>query len=87
MASIELACYRCRQALSDPRQHSKSRRKIERIIKDDKRRRHKRRKDQEALVDAFAKQNLEGAPITVDSGVATHATSADGQSMADTQLG
>lgn len=79
MASIELACYRCRQALSDPRQHSKSRRRIEKVIKDDKRRRHKRRKDQEALVDAFAKQNLTGEPVTMDSGIATHGTSGTAQ--------
>jgi len=58
LASIELACYRCKQALADPRLHTKSRRKIERVIKDDRRRRHRRRKDQESMIDAFAKQNL-----------------------------
>jgi hypothetical protein len=57
LASIELACYRCKQALQDPRLHSKARRKIERLIKDDRRKRHRRRKDQEAMIDAFA-QNL-----------------------------
>ncbi len=58
LASIELACYKCRQAVGDPRMHSKSRRKVERLIKDDRRKRHRRRKDQEAMIDAFAKQNL-----------------------------
>jgi len=58
LASIELACYRCKQAIADPRLHSKSRRKIERLIKDDRRKRHRRRKDQEAMIDAFARQNL-----------------------------
>ncbi|KAF8898818.1 hypothetical protein BD779DRAFT_1485677 [Infundibulicybe gibba] len=58
LASIELACYRCKQALSDPRLHTKVRRRIERVIKDDRRRRHRRRKDQESMIDAFAKQNL-----------------------------
>jgi len=62
LASIELACYRCKQALADPRLHNKSRRRIERVIKDDRRRRHRRRKDQDAMVDAFAKQNL-GEPM------------------------
>jgi len=62
LASIELACYKCKQALADPRLHNKSRRRIERIIKDDRRRRHRRRKDQDAMVDAFAKQNL-GEPM------------------------
>jgi hypothetical protein len=59
LASIELACYKCKQAIGDPRQHSKVRRRIERLIKDDRRRRHRRRKDQEAMIDAFAKQNIE----------------------------
>ncbi|KAF8202855.1 hypothetical protein BJ912DRAFT_1018732 [Pholiota molesta] len=58
LASIELACYKCKQAVTDPRVHSKSRRKIERLIKDDRRKRHRRRKDQEAMIDAFARQNL-----------------------------
>ncbi|PPQ62837.1 hypothetical protein CVT24_000531 [Panaeolus cyanescens] len=58
LASIELACYKCNQALMDPRLHNKSRRRIERLIKDDRRKRHRRRKDQEAMIDAFAKQNL-----------------------------
>ena len=62
LASVELACYKCKQALADPRLHNKSRRRIERIIKDDRRRRHRRRKDQDAMVDAFAKQNL-GEPM------------------------
>ena len=62
LASIELACYKCKQALADPRLHNKSRRRIERVIKDDRRRRHRRRKDQDAMVDAFAKQNL-GEPM------------------------
>jgi len=58
LASIELACYRCKTVLQDPRLHHKARRRIERLIKDDRRKRHRRRKDQEALIDAFAKQNL-----------------------------
>ncbi|KAF8168180.1 hypothetical protein B0H34DRAFT_49991 [Crassisporium funariophilum] len=72
LASIELACYRCKQAVADPRLHNKARRKIERLIKDDRRKRHRRRKDQEAMIDAFAKQNIgpeqaayeAGPPIT-----------------------
>jgi len=69
LASIELACYRCKQALSDPRMHSKGRRKVERIIKDDRRRRHRRRKEQEAMIDAFAKQRLhEPVPIETSLG-------------------
>ncbi|KAG6862380.1 hypothetical protein C0995_011820 [Termitomyces sp. Mi166 len=66
LASIELACYRCKQALTDPRLHSKGRRRIERVIKDDRRRRHRRRKDQEALIDAFARQKLSPEPPTVE---------------------
>jgi len=58
LASVELACYKCKQALTDPRFAVKARRRIERIIKDDRRRRHRRRKDQEVMIDAFSKQNL-----------------------------
>jgi hypothetical protein len=61
LASVELACYKCKQAMADPRSVVKSRRRIERIIKDDRRRRHRRRKDQEAMIDAFSKQNLSEA--------------------------
>lgn len=62
LASIELACYRCKQALADPRAHHKIRRKIERVIKDDRRKRHRRRKEQEAMIDAFSRQKLGEAP-------------------------
>ncbi|KAI0033427.1 hypothetical protein K488DRAFT_47715, partial [Vararia minispora EC-137] len=58
LASIELACYRSKQAIIDPRAHYKNRRRVERTIKDDRRRRHRRRKEQDAMVDAFAKQDL-----------------------------
>ena len=51
----------------DPRLHSKARRRIEKVIKEDRRKRHRRRKDQEALVDAFAKQNLDSVPMSTDS--------------------
>lgn len=69
LASIELACYRCKQAVADPRLHSKARRKIERLIKDDRRKRHRRRKDQEAMIDAFAKQNLSTEQVVISEGV------------------
>jgi len=59
LASIELACYRCRQALLDPRQHTKTRRRIERVIKDDRRRRHRRRRDEEEMISAFGKQQID----------------------------
>lgn len=58
LASIELACYKCKQAVADPRLHTKARRRIERVIKDDRRRRHRRRKDQDAMIDAFSKQTI-----------------------------
>ncbi|PFH50810.1 hypothetical protein AMATHDRAFT_75384 [Amanita thiersii Skay4041] len=66
LASIELACYKCKQALSDPRLHNKARRRIERVIKDDRRRRHRRRKDQDAMIDAFARQTLSNDPPTAE---------------------
>lgn len=67
LASVELACYKCKQALTDPRFAAKARRRIERIIKDDRRRRHRRRKDQEAMIDAFSKQSL-GELIGAEAG-------------------
>ncbi|KAK2461974.1 hypothetical protein APHAL10511_006437 [Amanita phalloides] len=69
LASIELACYKCKDPLSDPRLQGKSRRRIERVIKDDRRRRHRRRKDQEAMVDAFARQTLTNDAVNVGSSV------------------
>ncbi|KAG7099140.1 hypothetical protein E1B28_001011 [Marasmius oreades] len=69
LASIELACYKCKNVLADPRTAMRSRRKIERVIKDDRRRRHRRRKDQEALIDAFAKQQLSEQPAPAGSSV------------------
>ena len=38
--------------------HSKIRRRIAHVIKEDRRKRHKRRRDQDALVDAFARTDL-----------------------------
>ncbi|KAJ6621657.1 hypothetical protein B0H10DRAFT_2016911 [Mycena sp. CBHHK59/15] len=68
LASIELACYKCKQALADPRMHTKARRRIERVIKDDRRRRHRRRKDQEAMIDAFSKQTIGSGPGGMEAG-------------------
>ncbi|KAJ3779140.1 hypothetical protein FB446DRAFT_163956 [Lentinula raphanica] len=73
LASIELACYKCKNALTDPRKAGRDRKKIDRIIKDDRRRRHRRRKDQEALIDAFARSNLSNEPIT-ESAMTTDGT-------------
>ncbi|PPQ70500.1 hypothetical protein CVT26_014006 [Gymnopilus dilepis] len=67
LASIDLACYRCKQAVVDPRSHTRSKRKIERLIKDDRRKRHRRRKEQEAMIDAFARQNLSTEPSPQES--------------------
>ncbi|KAH9064145.1 hypothetical protein EDB87DRAFT_1777054 [Lactarius vividus] len=47
LACIELTCYRCKQAVADPRFHHRSRRRIER-----------RRQDQETMIDLFSKQDL-----------------------------
>ncbi|KAF8588496.1 hypothetical protein K439DRAFT_1384601 [Ramaria rubella] len=58
LASIELACYRSKQLFLDPKRYTSSRRKIERIIRDDRRKRHRRKRDEEAMVSAFGKQKL-----------------------------
>jgi len=62
LACIELACYRCKQAIADPRLHHRTRRRIERVIKDDRRKRHRRRQDQDAMIDLFSKQDLNAPP-------------------------
>jgi len=64
LASIELACYKCKQAIADPRLHNKIRKRVAHIIKEDRKKRHRRRKDQDALTDAFARQNLDDAKRT-----------------------
>jgi len=58
LASIELACYRCGLAMADPTLHNKVRRRIDKVIKEDRRRRHRRRKDDDDLADAFGRQML-----------------------------
>ena len=58
LACIELACYRCKQAVADPRSLHRSRRRVERVIKDDRRKRHMRRQEQETMIDLFSKQDL-----------------------------
>ncbi|PIL31853.1 hypothetical protein GSI_06557 [Ganoderma sinense ZZ0214-1] len=60
LASIELACYASKQAMVDPVMHGAFRRRVARMIKDDRRRRHKRRKDQDSMVAAFARTGLGG---------------------------
>jgi len=71
LASIELACYKCKQAIADPRMHTKIRRRVAHIIKEDRKKRHRRRKDQDALTDAFAKQNLEDGSRQLDPDIPT----------------
>lgn len=58
LASIELACYRARQLFADPARFSNTRRRIERVIRDDRRKRHKRKRDEETMISAFAQQKL-----------------------------
>ncbi|OSD03171.1 hypothetical protein PYCCODRAFT_1434589 [Trametes coccinea BRFM310] len=72
LASIELAAYACKQAMADPALHSAIRRRIARVIKDDRRRRHKRRKDQDAMISAFARTGLAEPPAGSPSNSATN---------------
>ena len=58
LASIELACYRCKQAILDPSRYSKSRRRIEKVVREDRRRRHTSKKEEEDLVAAFGSQQI-----------------------------
>lgn len=58
LASVELACYRCGLALANPTLHNKVRRRIEKIVKEDRRRRHRRRREDDELVTAFDRQTI-----------------------------
>ncbi|KAI0348546.1 hypothetical protein BDW22DRAFT_1320907 [Trametopsis cervina] len=59
LAIIELSCYSCKPTISNTEVLTSHRKRIARVIKDDRRKRHKRRKDQEAMIDAFAKTGIE----------------------------
>ncbi|KAI0695153.1 hypothetical protein BC835DRAFT_1415036 [Cytidiella melzeri] len=59
LAIIEVSCYSCKHTLSNPELLNSHRKRIARVIKDDRRKRHKRRKDQDAMIDAFAKTGIE----------------------------
>jgi len=62
LASIELACYRCKQALLDPSRHTKTRRRIEKLVREDRRRRHEHKRVEDELVSAMLQQNLADLP-------------------------
>ncbi|KAI0082276.1 hypothetical protein K474DRAFT_1565941, partial [Panus rudis PR-1116 ss-1] len=58
LAIIELCSLACKHFNGDPHLQNTYRRRIARAIKDDRRKRHKRRKDQDAMVAAFANTGL-----------------------------
>ncbi|CCM05204.1 uncharacterized protein FIBRA_07413 [Fibroporia radiculosa] len=60
LASIDLACHSRKPFVTDSQ--SLHRRRVARMIKDDRKRRHKRRKDQDAMVAAFARTGIESGP-------------------------
>ena len=71
---IELSCYTCKQVVNDPQIQGSYRRRIARAIKDDRRKRHKRRKDADTMFAAFAKTGLSdepGAPQAASTSSAT----------------
>ncbi|GJE87648.1 hypothetical protein PsYK624_037310 [Phanerochaete sordida] len=59
LAIIELSCYTCKHAANAPEVSGSHMRRVAKVIKDDRRKRHKRRKDQDAMVAAFAKTGIE----------------------------
>ncbi|EKM61113.1 uncharacterized protein PHACADRAFT_134317 [Phanerochaete carnosa HHB-10118-sp] len=59
LAIIELSCYTCKHIGANPEIQGSHMRRVARVIKDDRRKRHKRRKDQEAMVTAFAKTGID----------------------------
>ncbi|CAL1695613.1 unnamed protein product [Somion occarium] len=63
LALIELCCTSCKHFNTDPHIQNMYRRRVARAIKDDRRKRHKRRKDQEAMISAFARTALVDEPM------------------------
>ena len=59
LATIELSCHSTKHSGGSSELHHSHMRRIARVIKDDRRKRHKRRKDQDAMVDAFARTGLD----------------------------
>ncbi|EJD55178.1 hypothetical protein AURDEDRAFT_109612 [Auricularia subglabra TFB-10046 SS5] len=59
LASIELACYRCKQAILDPARYNKTRRRIEKVVREDRRRRHNNKREEDELAMAFGQQRIE----------------------------
>ncbi|KAJ3552073.1 hypothetical protein NM688_g4349 [Phlebia brevispora] len=60
LALLELSCMLCGKSNLSDSQQAIHRRRIARLIREDKKRRHKRRKDQDAMVAAFARTGLGG---------------------------
>lgn len=60
LASIELACYRCKQAILEPGRYNKSRRRIEKVVREDRRRRHTNKREEDELATAFGQQTIAG---------------------------
>ncbi|KZW00637.1 hypothetical protein EXIGLDRAFT_720872 [Exidia glandulosa HHB12029] len=58
LASIELACYRCKQAILDPGRYNKSRRRIEKVVREDRRKRHNNKREEDELATAFGQQTI-----------------------------
>lgn len=59
LAIIELSCHTCKHTGGSQELQGSHMRRISRVIKDDRRKRHRRRKDQEAMVNAFAKTGID----------------------------
>ncbi|KAI0815054.1 hypothetical protein BC629DRAFT_1468932 [Irpex lacteus] len=66
-AIIEVSCYSCKHTMANPELLNSHRKRISRVIKDDRRKRHKRRKDQDAMFDAFARTGIEEGQATSSS--------------------
>ncbi|KAI0094815.1 hypothetical protein BDY19DRAFT_44575 [Irpex rosettiformis] len=62
LAIIEVSCYSCKHTIMNPELLNSHRKRIARVIKDDRRKRHKRRKDQDAMIDAFARTGIDEPP-------------------------
>ncbi|KZV77455.1 hypothetical protein PENSPDRAFT_645111 [Peniophora sp. CONT] len=58
LSCIQVVCHPSKLAVIDPTGHHKLQKRVERLIKEDRRKRHKRRKEADSMVEAFSRTTL-----------------------------
>ncbi|VDB86529.1 unnamed protein product [Peniophora sp. CBMAI 1063] len=58
LSCIQVCCHPSKLAVIDPNGHHKLQKRVERLIKEDRRKRHKRRKEADSMVEAFSRTTI-----------------------------